>query len=329
MNGLALAEELRRWALHGQSEHERSVLSDALEASGTMLGRLCSLQQRLARLDDPLFAQLQARLGTRDSFGPRALFVSNEYHRWKITAENRVRDRRVKFELVKIWREALQLVTSLEKQPENELTAFSTFVALDLGLPASLRTTAEALLSAPPVPPPWSAPHLEVVCHSSTDFGQVLSHQALRGTPSVSLVVVGNGSTQGIRAGSVPLTRLALSSTDVFRHDFLRFLANAGWLEQVESLRVPSQLITEADVQAVVKRAPLLKSLSVHTLPGYNDAHFLEPIAPLGALFSVPGFSLVRLEGVQDFTSHADWVEETREATTWRDVRSWQASRGY
>jgi hypothetical protein len=327
MSGL-LAELLHQWALRGQTEHERAVLTDALEASGTMLGQLCSLQQRLAQLDDPLYAQLQARLGTRDSFGPRALFVSNEYHRWKLTSENRVRDRRVKFELVKIWREALALVTALEKQPENELTAFSTFVALDHGLPAALRTTAEVLLTAPRMRPQWSAPHLELVCHSSTDFGQVLSHEALQGSPSVSLVVVGNGSAEGISTGSLALKKLALSSTDFFRDDFLRFLANAGWLEQVESLRMPSQLASAADVQAVVKRAPRLKSLSVHTLPGYNDAHFLGHIAPLGALFSVPGFSLLRLEGVQDFTSYADWFDATRDTTTWREVRSWQASRG-
>ncbi len=308
-----LQAELARWfAEKGAlgSETDRLVLADALESTGTF-GRLCALQVRLSQHDDPLKALVQARLGSRESFGPRVLYLSNDYGQWKTAAEARVRDRRVRFELIKLWGEVLELIRQLELGRENELTGFSTYASIDRGVPAGLRTTSEALRGAAAMA--WTPPHLEVVS-ALPDLGGVLAERVLRGLPSLSVLVVGPGVARALPVGALVVHRLSLETTDVAPAGLVLELARAGWLEGVQVLRVPAVAMSASTVEALLSFAPVLTSVRLHTIPS-------GPVGVVGRLFEKPTLRSLVIEGVREFTSAEQWEAAVGPDASWWMLR--------
>jgi hypothetical protein len=309
----SLQAELARWFVEKgplASDHDRLVLADALESTGTF-GRLCALQVRLSQHDDPLKALLQARLGSRDSFGPRVLYLSNDYGQWKTAAEARVRDRRVRFELIKLWHEVLDLIRQLEQGRENELASFSTYATIDRGVPAGLRTTSDALRGAASLE--WTPPHLEVVAPLA-ELGGLLGERALRGLPSLSLLLVGAGEVRSLPVGALQVQRLSLNATDQVPLGLLQGLARAGWLEQVQVVRVPAVAMTSSAVQALLAAAPALTSVRLHTIP-------TGPVGEVGKLFELASLRSLVIEGVREFTTAAEWQAVVGPDTPWWMLR--------
>lgn len=308
---------LARWfEREDHSETERLVLADELEATGSVLGRLCALQLRLAAQDEPIKALINARLGSRESFGSNVLYLSNDYGRWKTGAEDRVRDGRVRFELIKLWREVFVLIRQLESAKENELTSFSTFVSIDRGVPAGFRTTAQTLLAAAPLQ--FRPPHLEVVCAAqSADLTALFQAPVLEGLPSLALSLVGFGSQPMRTPGTLKVTRLAFAAAEHVDDRLIAALARLGWLSAVEELRVPEAALQEAATLIELRRnAKALKALVVQSAVSYSQ----QRLHHLGELFENPTFKTLRIEGWCTFSSYAEWNEKVGLETTWRDL---------